>query len=226
MRHANRAHKVVGRVLGVVLIAEEACAIAAVGTAVRARAARPLPMQHAAAASTRPRRVARLRQKALHDAEEEVTVISARLAKLEKVAAGLRRVRQVEVRDDVSYWSKTGHKVRRSGKYTVAVAASPNDEREIRIPSEQLLSDDFNELSDYFFFGTADHLTLYPSEELNENEVMHVSDLTTLLVRHAASRHPNVRAAEEARQTARAVQGCRSRPDSRACLDRALSAKH
>jgi hypothetical protein len=47
-----------------------------------------------------------------------------------------------------------------------------------RIPAEHLLSDDFNKLSDYFFFGTAPHLTLFESPDGGEE--MHVSDLTTL----------------------------------------------
>ncbi len=85
-----------------------------------------------------------------------------------------------EVRDGVSFWSRSGHKVSREGKYAVGVAASPNDVRLVRIPARDLVNDDFNALSDYFFFGTAEYLTLYPSADLNEAEVMHVSDLTTL----------------------------------------------
>merc|ERR1711991_746626 len=68
-----------------------------------------------------------------------------------------------------------GHKITRSGEYFVKV-----DARELRIPPEQLLNSDYNRLSDYFDFGTVPHLTLYPSEALKEDEVMHVSDLTTL----------------------------------------------
>jgi hypothetical protein len=85
-----------------------------------------------------------------------------------------------EVREDVAFYTSTGHKVSREGKYAVGVAAAPDDIRSVRIPPAQLVNDDFNALSDYFFFGTADHLTLYPTADLNEAEVMAVSDLTTL----------------------------------------------
>ena len=78
-----------------------------------------------------------------------------------------------ELREGVSYWSSTGHKVARVDEYNFSVG-----DETIRIPAEQLMSDDFNTLSDYFFFGTAPHLTLYPSPE--GGEAMHVSDLTTL----------------------------------------------
>ena len=74
---------------------------------------------HAAAAPACRRRVARLRQEALHDAEEQVAVVGTRLAELEEVAAGQRRVREVQVRDDVPHGrlEEDGHRaVARGGK--------------------------------------------------------------------------------------------------------------
>ena len=78
-----------------------------------------------------------------------------------------------ELREDVGYWTETGHKVARSGKYEVTVG-----DRTLRIPADQLLNDDFNELSDHFFFGTSPHLTLFTEE--NGGDELHVTDLTTL----------------------------------------------
>jgi hypothetical protein len=85
-----------------------------------------------------------------------------------------------DVRDGVTFYSSTGHKVHRVDKFHVAIAESEGNEHLVRIPPEHLLNDDFNTISDYFFFGTAEYLTLYPTADLNEAEVMHVSDLTTL----------------------------------------------
>jgi len=85
-----------------------------------------------------------------------------------------------DVREGVSFWSNGGFKVSRESKYSVGLAASPADVRLIRIPASHMVNDDFNAISDYFFFGTAEYLTLYPSPDLIEGEVMHVSDLTTL----------------------------------------------
>jgi hypothetical protein len=56
----------------------------------------------------------------------------------------------------VNFWASSGHKVSRENKYTVGVAATATDVRSIRIPARDLVNDDFNAISDYFFFGTAE----------------------------------------------------------------------
>lgn len=62
----------------------------------------------------------------------------------------------IHTQTGVSFWSSSGHKVSRESKYTVGLAASPTDVRIIRIPPRDLVNDDFNAISDYFFFGTAE----------------------------------------------------------------------
>ena len=80
----------------------------------------------------------------------------------------------------MNFWTRSGHKVSRESKYAIGVAVNAGDVRLLPIPARDLVNDDFNAISDYFFFGTAEYLTLYPSPDRIESEVMHVSDLTTL----------------------------------------------
>ena len=68
-----------------------------------------------------------------------------------------------EIREDVSYFAKSGHKVTRSSSYSVSVLDADEDPEKykVQIPPVQMLDDDFNKVSDYFFFGSGDQITVF-----------------------------------------------------------------